>query len=350
MNTDLNTDQCRFLVTGAAGYTGSHLVEALLEKGHKVRALVRNTELNIEHENLEYFGGDIQNAPQMVQACNGITTVFHTAAMIATLGGCGVSKSYRASAYAVNVVGTANIIAACQAQGVSRLIHTSSVDTCFAGEENLHMDEQTTPYATDYPCVYTQTKIKAEISVLAANGQGGLLSCALRPDGIWGPGGSLMLDSLVEQLRAGKMVARIGGDGAMHDHIHIDNLVHAHLLAAEALVPRNPVCGQAYFVSDGEPEQLFRFVRPLFEGLGYEVPKISIPAAPLRALLKIWEWLHFKMGIAAPFISPHELNKATVSHVVYSDAAKRDFGYSPIKSVAAGMAESVSYYLHESKP
>jgi 3beta-hydroxy-delta5-steroid dehydrogenase/steroid delta-isomerase len=283
----------------------------------------------------------------MVQACSDIDTVFHTAAMIATLGGSGVSKRYRDSAHAVNVVGTANIIAACQSQGVTRLIHTSSVDTCFNGTENLHMDEQATPYATDYPCVYTQTKIKAEKSVLVANGQGDLLSCALRPDGIWGPGGSLMLDKLVDQLRSGKMVARIGGDGAQHDHVYIDNLVHAHLMAAVALTPGSPVCGNAYFVSDGEPDYMFKFVRPLFEGLGYKVPAASIPAAPLRAVLKAWEWLHFKTGITAPFISPHELNKASISHVIYSDAAQRDFGYQPITTVAAGMIESVAYYLDE---
>ena len=332
------------LVTGAAGYTGSHLVKALLEKGYTVRALVRSTPLKLEHKNLEICTGDIQDAQQILRACEGVDTVFHTVAMIATLGGSAVSKSYRDSARAVNVQGSINVIDACQATGVSRLVHTSSVDTCFAGKENLNMDEQATPYATDYKVVYSQTKIEAEKAVLAANGKGGLLTCALRPDGIWGPGGSLMMDMLVAQLRGGKMVSRIGGDGALHDHVHIDNLLHAHLLAANALVPGSAVCGNAYFVSDGEPARLFQFVRPLFEGLGYTVPKASIPAAPLRAVLSAWQWLHFKTGIAEPFLSPHELNKATISHVVSSAAAARDFAYEPIKTVAQGMSETVAYY------
>jgi 3beta-hydroxy-delta5-steroid dehydrogenase/steroid delta-isomerase len=342
MTSHSNLGLC--LVTGAAGYTGSHLVKALLDEGYTVRALIRSTPLNLQHKNLEQLRGDIRDAQQMLQACEGVGTVFHTAAMIATLGGSAVSKAYRDSARAVNVLGTVNIITACQAMGVSRLVHTSSVDTCFAGEENLHMDEQITPYANDYKVVYSQTKIEAEKAVLAANGVGGLVTCALRPDGIWGPGGSLMMDMLVEQLRSGKMVSRIGGDGALHDHVHIDNLVHAHLLAANALRPGSPVCGKAYFVSDGEPARLFQFVRPLFEGLGYKVPTKSIPAAPLRAVLTAWQWLHFKTGIAEPFISPHELNKATISHVVSSAAAVRDFAYQPIKTVALGMSETVAYY------
>lgn len=331
------------LVTGAAGYVGSHLVKALLQRGLKVRALVRSTPLKLEHENLDCFSGDIQNAQQMMQACDAINTVFHTAAMIATLGGSAATRAYRDQAYAVNVTGTRNIIQASQRRGTNRLIHTSSVDTCFNSEEDLHMDEHT-PYATRFTCLYTETKIEAERSVLAANGHSGLSTCALRPDGIWGPGGSLMLDSLVEQLHDGKMVARIGGMGGLHDHAHVDNLVHAHLLAAETLVPGSPVCGKAYFISDGEPARMFDFVRPLFEALGYQVPSRNIPAAPMRLITTLWQWLHFKLGIPKPLFSPHELNKLTISQVIHCDAAKRDFAYEPIKTVAKGMAESIAYY------
>ena len=153
-----------------------------------------------------------------------------------------------------------------------------------------------------------------------------------------------MLDRLVEQLRAGTMVARIGGQGGQHDHVNIDNLVHAHVLAAEAMAPGSPVCGSAYFISDGEPAHMFDFVQPFFEGLGNQVPKANIPAAPLRLLMAGWQWLHFKIGIPEPLFTPHELDKLTISNVVYSDAATRDFGYRPIKSVAAGMAECIEYY------
>ena len=202
------------MITGAAGFTGSHLVKALLERGHHVRALVRNTPLDLEHPNLECFSGDIQNAAQMSGACRGVDTVFHTAASIATLGGSAVTAQYRDQAYAINVDGTRNIIKACQEQGVKKLVHTSSVDVCFNGEEDLHMDEHT-PYADRFTCLYSETKIEAERLVLAANDSSGLLTCALRPCGIWGPGGSLMLDKLVEQLEAGTMVARIGAQRAM---------------------------------------------------------------------------------------------------------------------------------------
>lgn len=331
------------LVTGAAGFVGSHLVKALLQSGLRVRALVRNSPLALEHDKLECFSGDIQNAEQMLQACEGIDTVFHTAAMIATLGGSAVTRVYRDQAYAINVTGTANVIRACQVQGVGRLIHTSSVDTCFNGEDDLHMDELT-PYATRFSCVYQETKIPAEQAVLAANTSDGLLTCALRPDGIWGAGGSLMLDILVDKLRAGQLVARIGGMGGLHDHVHVDNLVKAHLQVAAALVPGSKACGKAYFISDGVPARMFHFVRPLLEGLGYQLPRYNIPVAPLMLLMRAWQWLHFKTGIPAPIFSPHELIKLSTSTVVSSAAAARDFGYRPVKTVVEGMREAVEYY------
>ena len=107
-----NTDQAPgnrlgpCLVTGAAGFVGRHLVEALLEHGCKVRALVRNTPLALQHPNLQCISGDIQNATQMSQACEGVETVFHVAAHIALLGGSGATARYRDQAYAINVSGT----------------------------------------------------------------------------------------------------------------------------------------------------------------------------------------------------------------------------------------------------
>ncbi len=330
------------LVTGAAGFVGRHLVKELLRRGLRVRALVRESPLALQHDRLECVSGDIRSAEQMLKACRGVDTVFHTAAMIATLGGSAVTASYRDTAYAINVTGTKNIIQACQAQGVRRLVYTSSVDTCFNGQEDLHMDEHTA-YATRFSSVYQETKIPAEQAVLEANTPSGLLTCALRPDGIWGSGG-LMLDILIEKLKAGLMVTRIGGMGGIHDHVHVDNLVSAHLLAAAALVPGSPVCGKAYFVSDGVPARMFHFVRPFFEGMGYQVPRYSIPLSPLMLLMRAWQWLHFKTGIRAPMFTPHELSKLTVSTVVSSAAAARDFGYRPVKTVGDGMSEAVAYY------
>lgn len=331
------------LVTGAAGFVGRHLVAALLERGLKVRALVRNTPLQLQHPRLECFNGDVQNADQMLEACRGVDTVFHTAAYVALMGGSAAPRAYRDRAFAINVGGANNLLGACQKAGVSRLVHTSSVDVCFNYETDMEVAESA-PYATNIGCLYTETKIAAEKAILAADQHSNLMTCALRPDGIWGPRGSIMLDTLLEKLQAGQMVSRIGGQAGHHDHVHVDNLVHAHILAAEALHRKSPVRGKAYFISDGEPAAMFDFIKPFFEGLGYQVPKANIPAAPLKGVMQAWQWLHFKFGISEPLFTPHELNKLVISYVISSDAAARDFGYQPLVSVAEGMKTAVESY------
>jgi 3beta-hydroxy-delta5-steroid dehydrogenase/steroid delta-isomerase len=332
------------LVTGAAGFLGSHLVRRLLDEGYSVRAVIRNTPLELEHPKLEIVKGDIEDAPRMVELCEGVDTVFHTAAHLALLGGSAASAGYRQTAYDANVGGVENLIAACHAQGVSRFVHTSSIDVCFNSEVNVEMDGST-PYATNMSCLYTETKIAGEKVALAANGDRGLLTTSLRPDGIYGPGNNLMLDEMFEQVTKGRLVATIGFPGALHDHIYVDNLVHAEILAAKHLIPGSPVCGQAYFVTDNHPLPLFEFMRPLIEGLGYKMPSFNIPYRPVIAFLRLWQFLHFRIGLPAPLFGPHEVRKLAISHCASNAEAERDFGYQPIASPDDAMSLCLTHYL-----
>jgi len=331
------------LVTGAAGFLGSHLVRGLLDEGHAVRALIRNTPLHLEHPNLEIVRGRVEDADRMVEVCEGIDTVFHTVAQLSLLGGSAASESYRQSAYAANVGGVENLIRACAAHGVNRFVHTSSVDVCFNSEVDLEMNEHT-PYATNMSCLYTETKIAGEKVALAANGQHGLLTTALRPDGIYGPGNNIMLDEMFTQVTKGRLVATIGFPGAVHDHIYVDNLVHAEIQIARQLVEGSPVCGKAYFVTDNQPLPLFEFMRPLIEGLGYRIPKLDIPYRPVLTFLRLWQYLHFRVGLPAPPFTPHEIRKLAISHCPSSEAAKRDFGYEPIVTPDEAMARCLAHY------
>jgi 3beta-hydroxy-delta5-steroid dehydrogenase/steroid delta-isomerase len=318
-------------------------VQGLLDQGHSVRAVIRNTPLELEHPKLEIVRGEVEDAGRMMEACEGIDTVFHTAAQLALLGGSAASEAYRQAAYDANVGGVENLIRACHAHGVSRFVHTSSIDVCFNSEVDVEMDEHT-PYATNMSCLYTETKIEGEKRALAANGQHGLLTTSLRPDGIYGPGNNIMLDEVFDQVIKGRLVVTIGFPGALHDHIYIGNLVNAEILAAKHLVQGSPVCGQAYFVTDNHPLPLFEFMRPLIEGLGYRIPKLNIPYRPVLAFLRFWQYLHFRIGLPAPLFTPHEIRKLAISHHADNTAAERDFGYQPLVKPEQAMARCLSYY------
>jgi 3beta-hydroxy-delta5-steroid dehydrogenase/steroid delta-isomerase len=331
------------LVTGAAGFLGSNLVRGLLDEGYSVRAVIRNTPLELEHPKLEIVRGAVEDAERMMDFCEGIDTVFHTAAHLALLGGAAASPAYRQAAYDANVGGVQNLIDACMAQGVSRFVHTSSIDVCFNSEVDVEMDEHT-PYATNMSCLYTETKIEGEKLALAANGNGGLLTTVLRPDGIYGPGNNVMMDGVFEQVTKGRLVATIGFPGAVHDHIYVDNLVHAEIRVAKHLVPGSPVCGKPYFVTDNKRLPLFEFMRPLIEGLGYKMPKLNIPYRPVIWFLRLWQYLHFRIGLPAPLFTPHEIRKLAISHAASSKEAKRDFGYDPLVTPEEAMTSCLSYY------
>jgi 3beta-hydroxy-delta5-steroid dehydrogenase/steroid delta-isomerase len=225
--------------------------------------------------------------------------------------------------------------------GVSRLVHTSSNNVTLDGPV-LDGDEST-PYAYGARDIYTETKIRGEQIVLGANDKAGLLTCAVRPGGIYGPGDPLMLPRMVEQLARGVFVATIGDGSALSDNTFIDNLVDGEICAARHLVPDSPACGQAYYVTDGAPLNYFEFFRPFVEGLGYDFPRFKIPAWPLRGVAWLGEWLHVYLGLPAPPLSRLELRKIVVSHYNRIDKARRELGWEPPVGPEAAVERCLPY-------
>ena len=266
--------------------------------------------------------------------------------MIALLGGPFVSKAYVAQAEAINITGTENLLEAARTAGCQRFIYTSSVDTCFAGKPLPQMDE-TLPYPKSFKSVYARTKAEAERTVLAANGSGGLYTCAIRPDGIWGAESNDMIDRIARQIRRGQMSRRIGSPDTLQDNSHVLNLVHAHLLAAGRLGEGGVASGKAYFISDGEPQNAIEFFRPLIEGLGKPMPEKQLSTGMLRVVAHIMQAAHFLFGAAKPPLSPHELDKVTVTHYAVNTLAERELGYQPVISYAEGMEQCLAYVLSQ---
>jgi len=338
MQTDNSLGLC--LVTGAAGFLGRNIVRHLLDEGYAVRALINRTPLNLEHDRLEIVTGDIRDRAAMAEVLKGVETVFHTAAQIALLGGWFVSKAYKENARSINVDGTAILLDVSRAAGAKRFIYSSSVDVCFAGKPLPKMTEAL-PYVKSPKSVYVQSKIDAEKKVLAENGKEGFYTCAIRPDGIWGAEPNDMIDGIAAQIRADKMKVRIGDPSTLQDNSHVKSLAHAELLAAQNLGPDGIASGKAYFISDGEPKNTFEFFRPLVEGFGKQMPEKVLGAGMLRIIASVGQSLHFLFGAAEPMLSPHAVDKVSVTHYALNDLAEKELGFKPVISYAEGMKECV---------
>jgi 3beta-hydroxy-delta5-steroid dehydrogenase/steroid delta-isomerase len=332
------TDLGYCLITGGAGFLGRHLAFELIRRGETVRVF-DCVDFPYNHERLDFVKGDIRRLEDVRKACEGIDTVFHTAAALDFFGF--VTQDQRDRSYAVNVKGVENIVDACVGAGVKRLVHTSSNNVTF-GDPVLNGDE-TDPYAPDPKDLYTETKILGEKAALEGNRRGSLLTCAVRPGGIYGPGDRLVLPRVVEECASGKFIVTIGDGSALSDNTYIGNLVDGEIEAARHLLPGSALCGEAYFITDGEPINYFDFFRPIVEGMGFDFPKLRLPSWLLYGAMSAWEFLHWAIKIPPPLLTRLEVRKITVSHYSRIDKARRDFGWTPKVSPDVARDESIAY-------
>ncbi|NEX13026.1 MAG: epimerase [Prosthecochloris sp.] len=150
------------LVTGATGYIGSELVErlsSLCDAGLHLRVLARRgSDVSVlDGNSVEFVYGDLLDPLSLYDACSGVDTVFHCAGLIA------YSRNYRQRLYATNVTGTGNLVNACLAEGVTRLVHTSSVAAAGVGDDGEPADE-TTPFREwQHRIAYMESKHLAEM-------------------------------------------------------------------------------------------------------------------------------------------------------------------------------------------
>ena len=265
----LTTDLGRVLVTGGSGFVGANLVTELLDRGHDVVSFDRVPSPLPEHPRLRTLVGDITDADDVAKAIgtaqDRVDTVFHTAAIIDLMGGGSVTKEYRERSFAVNVGGTESLVRTGQAAGVRRFVYTAS-NSVVMGGRRISGGDETLSYTARFNDLYTETKVAAEKFVLAANGGAdgaGMLTCSIRPSGIWGRGDQTMFRKVFESVLAGHVKVLVGGKHVKLDNSYVHNLIHGFILAAEHLVPGGTAPGQAYFVNDGEPINMFEFARPV---------------------------------------------------------------------------------------
>lgn len=341
--TSPTTELGRILVTGGSGFVGANLVTTLLDHGHQVRSFDRAPSPLPAHPGLEVLQGDICDQEMVAAAVAGIDTVIHTAAVIELLGGASVTEEYRQRSFAVNVDGTKNLVHAAQSAGVKRFVYTSSNSVVMGGKPIAGGDE-TLPYTDRFNDLYTETKVVAERFVLSQNGIDGLLTCAVRPSGIWGSGDQTMFRKVFESVQAGHVKILVGRKAARLDNSYVHNLIHGFILAAEHLVPGGTAPGQAYFINDAEPVNMFEFARPVVAACGYRLPRLRISGTAVRAAMSGWQRLHFRFGLPKPPLEPLAVERLYVDNYFSVAKASRDLGYRPLFTTEQAMADCLAYY------
>jgi 3beta-hydroxy-delta5-steroid dehydrogenase/steroid delta-isomerase len=339
----LTTELGHILVTGGSGFVGANLVTTLLERGHQVRSFDRVPSPLPDHPNLQTVVGDITDTDDVAKAVDGIDTVFHTAAIIDLMGGTSVTEEYRKRSFSVNVEGTKNLVRAGQAAGVQRFVYTASNSVVMGGQDIANGDE-TLPYTNRFNDLYTETKVVAEKFVLTENGERGMLTCSIRPSGIWGRGDQTMFRKVFENVLAGHVKVLVGSSDIKLDNSYVHNLIHGFILAAQHLVPGGSAPGQAYFINDAEPINMFEFARPVLAACGRPLPTFRVSGRLVHKVMMAWQWLHFKFGIPEPLIEPLAVERLYLNNYFSVAKAERDLGYRPLFTTEQAMAECLPYY------
>jgi nucleoside-diphosphate-sugar epimerase len=318
----------RVLITGGGGFLGQALARRLRARGAMVQSLSRRRYPALDALHVAQFAGDIADRETVRRSVEGCDLVFHVAAKA---GIWGPRREYEQ----VNVLGTENVIAACRAAGVPRLVHTSSPSVVFAGRDIENADESL-PYPARYEADYPRTKAEAERAVLAAN-DAQLATVALRPHLIWGPGDNHLTPRLLARARAGQL-RRIGGISKCIDSTYIDNAADAHVLAADRLGPGAACAGRAYFISNGEPMPLWDLVNGILAAAGLPPVTCSVPYTAAWAAAVVLETAYTVLGRAdEPRLTRFLLHELTTAHWFNLSAARRDLGYAPAVSIAEGL-------------
>ncbi|MGM9862318.1 MAG: NAD-dependent 4,6-dehydratase LegB [Muribaculaceae bacterium] len=264
------------LVTGADGFIGSHLVEALLQSGYKVRALALYNSFNnwgwleqvaAAEGSLEIVTGDVRDPNLCREITRGCTAVFHLAALIA------IPYSYVApdSYVDTNIKGTLNMCQAARDAGVDRIIVTSTSEV-YGTAQYVPIDEKH-PRQPQSP--YSATKIGADAIALSFRNAFDLPVVIARPFNTYGPRQSAraIIPTIISQIASGKSVIKVGDLSPTRDFNFVRDTARGFIAIAEAA----DVEGREINIATGTEVSMADTLKLIAEVMGREVEYVVDP-------------------------------------------------------------------------
>ncbi|XP_047264055.1 3beta-hydroxysteroid-dehydrogenase/decarboxylase isoform X4 [Capsicum annuum] len=334
------------VVFGGRGFIGKSLVDRLLRVGNWIVRIADSiptlqlepSESLLSHAlssgRASYFHVDVRLKSNIIPAIDGASVVFYMDDRDSY-----VHNFY--ICYTIVVQGAKNIIAACQECKVKRLLYNSSADVVLDSWQDIHGGDESLPYSSKFVNMVTDLKAQAEALVLVANDTDGLITCALRPSYVFGPGDNYISSLLVNVAKSGWGKFIIGLGDNITDLTYVENVAHAHICAEKALSSRGShVCGKAFFITNLKPMTFKDFVSLVFQRLGYQRSIIKIPARFTQYVTLIIKWTISRMSNwRAENVPVLYIIELALCHRRFNcSAAQKYIGYSPVVSLEEGVA------------
>jgi sterol-4alpha-carboxylate 3-dehydrogenase (decarboxylating) len=352
------------LVIGGCGFLGHNIVN-LIHSSYiaKVSVVDLYTTKNRrpDSDGVAYYDGNITDLEALLvifKKCKP-EVVIHTASP--TLVG-GNKEMY----FNVNVVGTGNVVKACQQTGVKALVYTSSASVIHDTVSDLINADERWPIIPQHLQAeyYSWTKAEAEALVLAANraeAAPSLLTVSIRPAGIFGPGDVQILPPIMNVHFTNKTGFQLGDNTNLFDFTYVDNVAHAHLLATRALLQtaqltttpldHERVDGEAFFITNDAPTPFWDFCRIIWKASGSDKGKehVWVISKDMGLLIGgLLEWTMWAVGRQAK-LTRRQVKYSCMTRYYDIGKAKRRLGYTPIVGLEEGIRRGVASLLEDAK-
>ena len=317
----------KVLVTGASGFLGGHVAEALSARGDQVRALVRktsDTKLLKGLKGVELFEGSVEQVDRVREAVDGVEAVVHCAGI--------VKARSDDEFFTVNVGGTSNLVEAARGRKLKRFEHVSSVEAAGPSDDGAPVPvEQENPVTA-----YGRSKLAAEKVVLSA--RGAMPVVILRPAAIYGPRDVEILDAFKSIQRG--LFPVINGGRSKTIWIYATDCASACLRAVDADSPS----GGVYFVDDGcgaiDMGQMFSdFER----ALGKKALRAALPLPLLMTVARGVEAFG-RLTNRPVMLTREKANMLVQDWVCSSEATRKDLGWEPMVPWSEGVPKAVAWY------
>ncbi|MDP6522832.1 MAG: NAD-dependent epimerase/dehydratase family protein [Kiritimatiellia bacterium] len=322
-------DSNLFLVTGASGFVGGHMVEYLVKKGRKVRAMIKDESKAdpLRKLGVEVVIGDLRDKDSLSRAVQGVTGIYHIASLFR-------QASFPESVFHdVNAEGVRRLMDVAIDAGVKRVIHCATVGV-LGHVANPPANEET-PYNPGD--MYQRTKMAGEKIAMEYYQSGKMSGVVIRPAMIYGPGDT-------RNLKMFRMVAHgrffYVGPGTCEVHfIDVRDLVRSFDLAME----KESLNGEIYIISGEKAVPLIDMANIIARELGVRPPWLHLPVKPMQWLGTIVETICRPLHIEPP-IFRRRVDFFTKNRHFDSSKAKRDLDFAPEKSFDEEVVEITRWY------
>lgn len=323
----------KVVVTGASGHIGANLVRELLGRGYEVFTLIRQSSLALEGLDVTRVDGDILDPQSLCRAFRGVDQVYHLAAYISIKSGDNEKLEL------INIEGTRNVLEACQAEGVSTLVHFSSIHA-------LKLEPLDRPVTEENPLLgertgqggdYDYSKAQAE-RLIRQNDCPALATRIIYPTAVLGPNDfrQSLFGQAILKMAHGRMPALISGG---FDWVDVRDVVWAAVEAAEKGNDKDRYILSGHYLSVSEVATV------IAELTGTASAKMTCPAwlAGLFAPL-IEGWAN--LSGSAPLYTRDSLAALSTNKVMSHARAGRDLAYQP-RPFRESMADVLRFYSEQ---